>query len=107
MSKAILIDELMNKLNSFTSSKDVAEFLTNEKARGYKGDSDSCVITNWLEEKTELDVTTDDEVRFYTQYGYGEMDLLKVAPISDAVSEFITEFDGGNYPQLEWESYLD
>ncbi len=92
-----VIDEHIEKLNSFGSSKEVALYLESEQAKGYKGDSDSCVITNWLEDKTGLDISTDEEIRFYDRD-----DLLSVADISNAVKDFIVEFDNGQYPHLEW-----
>lgn len=100
--KMLLIDSLMDRLNSFQDSKQVAEFLESEHARGYKGDSDTCVITSWLEDKTGLDVATDDEVRFYTPYGVSDLEHFKTAQISDAVADFINDFDNGAFPQLEW-----
>ena len=104
MSTQELIDRFMEKLNSFDSSQDLADFLTEERVKGYKADSDSCVISNWLEDKTGFDVSTEDEIRFYSFGQFGE--VVSVRDISQVVKNFIEEFDEGKHPQLDWETYF-
>lgn len=101
------IDKYIEKLNSFSTSDELAQFLKDEHAKGYKGDSDSCVITNWLEDKTDLDVATDDEIRFYSPYGVSDVELLSVAEISPVVKNFIEEFDNGKHPELDYEYWAE
>lgn len=96
-----LISEFMEKLNSFSNSDEIAQFLTDENVRGYKGDSDSCVITHWLENNTGFDVSTEDEIRFYTTDPMDNLECWSVVDITPAVKSFIEEFDNGKFPQLE------
>ena len=101
MTQIELIEEFMEKLNSFGTPYEIAQFLTDEQVKGYKGDSDSCVITQWLENKTGFDVTTEDEIRFYTTDVYGNLECWSTVKTTQAVKDFIDEFDSGMHPQLD------
>ncbi len=97
------IKEVMDKLNSFETSDDVAQFLMEKGAKGNVQDSDSCVISNWILTETEAlgCTTTETSIRIeVAEEGYyNTWEFIPTEP----VEEFITKFDDWQYPSLIWE----
>lgn len=97
----IAVQVLMDKLNSFEDTQEIVEFFESQDVQGQPGESNSCVITNWVKrESGEEYVTTAAYVKVWS-YDYE----YSVSPkerhgVSDVVCAFILNFDKGRYPTL-------
>lgn len=89
-----------DKLKQFEESYQIAEFLASKGIRGHRGSAGSCPITNWIKSETYLpDVATcQDWIVDNTKAGPRD-NPVKV-DTTQAIYDFIMEFDGGGYENL-------
>ncbi len=98
------IQVVYDKLCSFETAGELAEYFKDLGIRGEQQDSINCPITRFVEMETGLDnVNTDTE--YLTTYTPGGREILFKEPHSDAMVNFVHYFDLGRYPDLieKWE----
>lgn len=97
-----------DKLAQFETANDLADYFASEGVQGYKGAEESCPIANWMREQTGclVSVTGDgisryneDEEEFIESHYEVWLNENFRNP-TDAMLNFIIEFDGGDFPQL-------
>lgn len=99
--------DLIDQLNSFENSSCIRQFLVEQGIKGYRNDGDSCPISNWIGSVTLREVCTEDTIKVYngkTEWSYDSMDYYPgydEFETSEAVKDFITEFDLGHYNELD------
>ena len=89
--------ELVDHLNNFGNKEEVAMFLCNQNVKGYREEPTECPIATWLERELDEGVTVEDVITVYA------IDGNTTYKISPTVSQFITAFDLGYFPELDWD----
>lgn len=97
------IQVLLDKLNSFQTADEVADFLTQQGVTGQRLKADSCVVTNWLRPLVGTFLTTSS--MGVVQWNCNPVIDWDAEPIGEfehsrAVSAFIIRFDNGEFPHL-------
>lgn len=99
------INDLFNVLNSFETSGEIAAFLIEKGVKGDVQDGESCVLTNWfLTETDAIGCTTTEENIMVEDQNFITWKLMIA---ETPISEFITEFDDWQYPELIWSDEYD
>lgn len=100
---------LVDKLNSFETPLEIADFLRSQDVQGGKADATSCVISNWIiRESGARRVSTSSDIKVW-EFGTraSTEDVEKIHKVSAVVTDFITMFDGGEYPDLVYMPLFD
>lgn len=102
----IAVEVLVDKLNSFQSPQEIADFFKGIGIKGNPGETRSCVISNWIMQESEEEfVTTSTAIKVWNGY-YEDDDNLKAKYYtSESVCNFITRFDNQHYPELVEDPY--
>ena len=93
---------LVDKLNNFQSSDEIAEFLRGEGIRATMFDSKSCAISKWVSREAGVPVSTGTALLHTwdpNETAYRKI-MGKEFPLSSAAKAFVTNFDGGMYQDL-------
>lgn len=95
----ISVQVLVDKLNSFKTSGDIADFLFSQNITGTRGCSTKCIITNWIiRESEEYNIsTTLCSVLVWGDKTFTMRENYHLDPIA---CNFIVDFDYGLYPEL-------
>lgn len=87
-------------LFSFDSSEEIAQFLAAEGITGFHQMTEACPIANYLNRETGLPVLVDSGSVLFKK----TPDIAVSFDNTDAVYDFVNDFDDGEYPELA-ESY--
>jgi hypothetical protein len=98
------VSVLVDKLNSFDNTHDIADFLYSQNVRGVPGRADSCVISQWISKESGRSVTTASQIKVW-EWGPGAGDVLERHNQSEVVIKFIEAFDIGGFPELLIRTY--
>lgn len=91
----------ITQLNAFADAESVKEFLKLMGVKGYRQDEMSCPISQWVGHLTNCAVATEYTIKVYNSTGPNWIDDPEEYSTSDAVKQFITNFDLGQYPELD------
>lgn len=103
-----------DKLAGFETAKELADFFKHEGVKGYKGAEESCPIANWMAAQTgeSISVTGDhiaryipDELDDWISDNYETFVGEYYRSPTEAMMNFIIEFDGGDFPELVFPEY--
>lgn len=90
-----------DKLSSFQTSDEIADYFIGEGVQGYRQEEDSCPIAKWMQQTTnEAVYVTDTQAFIYDDDASSPIRLKEESPLSPAMKEFVGRFDGGDYPEL-------
>lgn len=113
------VEPYLNKLVGFQSSREIADFLAVEGVRARKGAATSCAIAEYVQQGSGQRVYVAAEGTFQTKAcdcrhthlaGGGSDGVIVRRPWhsgeliqehSSAMTNFIQDFDNGEYPELE------
>lgn len=90
---------LVNYLNRFESSSDIADYFISIGVTGYRQDESSCPIARWLNNRLDCSVNVEDKVTVFTSDSVYDEGI--VFDLSDSAKDFIDKFDSGVWPQLD------
>lgn len=93
---------VMDKLQSFETAEDIAEFLKGYGIKARPGKSRYCAISEFvaIETNSPIVLTSTGMVSTYTNKLDGPAELDRRAECTNVMSEFIVKFDQGLYPDL-------
>jgi hypothetical protein len=103
------VSVLVDKLNSFETTKDVADFLNDQNVQGTPGSAETCVISQWISRESGKNITTSDQIKVWKdaedisffQEGAGKIGhLIERYERSEIVRSFVYAFDMGAFPEL-------
>lgn len=90
---------LIDQLNAFADADSVKEYLKLMGVKGFRENEMNCPISNWIRYNTDCPVMTEDKIIVFTGYDWdNDVDEFET---SEAVKQFIRNFDVGDYPELE------
>lgn len=96
--------DLVDQLNAFADAESVKEFLKLFGVKGYRQDEESCPISNWISKQTHCFVITTDTIKvFHSGLEWAEDPEFDEFETSTVLKSFITNFDLGHYPELDFE----
>lgn len=104
-------DVAFDKLASFESAQEIADFLKGYQVKGYRFQAGRCPISRWMSHQTGLIVRTGNARVRAVHYDpdtlvvYGTVETvlkntIAVKENTDAMRAFILSFDGAAYPDL-------
>jgi hypothetical protein len=93
------VSVLVDKLNSFGTVQEVADFLHDQNVQGYQGVAESCVISQWIARESGRNITTAIDIKVWENSDTGGA-LLEWHGKSEVVRSFIYAFDRGQFPEL-------
>lgn len=94
---------LMDELNDFFDAESIKDFFIVNGIKGYRQDESSCPISVWLRNNLNCSVSTEDTIKVYNgEWGTFDQQYEEFET-SDVVKTFITNFDCGQWPELEIE----
>ena len=104
---------VMDKLHSFDSADDLAEFLRGYGVKAEPSNAKACAISKFVEMETDVpsgNITTTTEavtlsVRHVDYDDYEFNEDLDVVFHNEALIEFVRAFDRGAYPDLVVDGY--
>ena len=109
------IGVLVDKLDGFETSQEIAQFLQSQGITARRRRPDSCAITQWIKQESDNEnIQTYIERDWSGNREFGEIrdgnydvgfDAFHGAiyRTSEVVAQFIREFDNGQYPDLiDW-----
>jgi hypothetical protein len=93
------VSVLVDKLNSFETAKEVADFLHDQNVQGTPGSAETCVISQWISRESERRVTTSANIKVWEKNaGLGV--ITEMYKRSEIIASFIHAFDMGAFPEL-------
>lgn len=84
-----------DKLTQFQTVEDLVSFFRGEKITGRREAADSCIIARWMQEQTREVVLVSAEDMWIGD------DMRNSLPHNAILGDFISNFDDGEYPDLE------
>ena len=101
------IGVLVDKLNGFETSEEIADFLISQEIQAKPQKPESCAISKWVRQESGQVVCTYINKDYSTNTETGEIfegDFIdtssKAHRMTETVGKFIREFDRGDYPEL-------
>jgi hypothetical protein len=93
------VSVLVDKLNSFETAKEVADFLHDQNVQGTPGSAETCVISQWVSRESGRNITTSTYIKVWEK-GAGQGAISELHKRSEIVASFIYAFDMGAFPEL-------
>lgn len=89
-------------LAGFETADEIAQFLIGQGVKAFIGSATSCAISKWMKDVTGNDsiVTTYGSIGYRTEGTRERLSCTEIEGNTDAMADFVSNFDNRLYPTL-------